>query len=120
MFFMPPNASFQEEFQAGQSSGLNGATWYAENAGILGTALGTGGTFDYQRNGSMLYLQYANAANYGVGVYMAGAGYSLPQTISIARSFASIAGSTGNEGQRLSETVAGWSAANQGAFGVMK
>ena len=48
------------------------------------------------------------------------AGNSLPQTIGIAASFAHIAGSTGNEGQRLSETVAGWSAANQGAFGVMK
>ncbi|GAA5265812.1 hypothetical protein ACOSOMT5_P2239 [Acidiphilium sp. MT5] len=92
MFFMPPNASFQEEFQAGQSSGLNGATWYAENAAILGAAVGWGGNFDYQRNGSTLYLQYANASNYGVGVYMAGAGYSLQETMSIAGSFASLEG----------------------------
>ena len=77
-FLAPPKANFKAVFAAGQINGLFGA----------GPAVGHSGTFDFQRDGTTFYSAYTNASNYAVGVYLAGAGYTLGETVFIAATFA--------------------------------
>jgi len=77
-FLAPPKADFNQVFAAGQANGALGAN----------AAVGHFGTFDFQRDGNTFYSAYTDASNYAVGVYMAGAGYTLDQTIDIGRLFA--------------------------------
>jgi hypothetical protein len=53
-------------------------------------AIAQGGTYDFQRDvpNEKFYDAYVRAANYAVGVYMAGAGYSLPSTLFLAKLYA--------------------------------
>ncbi|MBV9290349.1 MAG: hypothetical protein JO288_21455, partial [Hyphomicrobiales bacterium] len=74
-FYAPPNADFPAVYADGQ------AHWQNFIAAIL--ALRQFGTYDFQRSDGKIYLAYANASNYAVGVYMAGAGYSYDATIKI-------------------------------------
>jgi hypothetical protein len=54
------------------------------------TALHQGGTYDFQRDEATntYFDEYVPAANYAIGVYMAGAGYSLAGTYAIAQGYA--------------------------------
>jgi hypothetical protein len=79
-FLAPAGTNFADEYQSGQTNGLLGAS----------ATIGQWGTFDFQRNegagnlgpaSNIFYTQYTNAGNYGVGVYMDGAGYSLSTTV---------------------------------------
>jgi hypothetical protein len=81
----------------------------------LGTNVGTGGTFDYQRSGNMLsYLQlvglkrffsfkqlpqFRDVSNFNVGLFCQKAGLSLNQTLSIAGDFAKLFSSNSNSAQ---------------------
>jgi hypothetical protein len=83
-FYAPPGFDLSQIVAAGQSGGLFGA-W---------AAVGFNGTFDFQRETSILtgtttfYSGYTNASNIAVGAYMYGAGYSNWQTNVIAGGFA--------------------------------
>jgi len=56
-----------------------------------------------------------NAGNYGVGVYLNGAGFTLQQAENIESGFAFFA-ATGNNAIRITELDAGWNQAESGAF----
>lgn len=51
-------------------------------------ALHQGGTYDFQRDPIRQETQPAYASNYAVGVYLAGAGYSLGAASKMAEAFA--------------------------------
>jgi hypothetical protein len=93
MFLAPPRANFGDIFAAGAAGGLIGAP----------SAIGHFGNFDFQRDGNTFYSAYTDASNYAVGTYMAGAGYSLQETIAIGRLFAQ--GYSSNAGSQAQE---GW------------
>lgn len=59
-------------------------------APLVLAAIGQGGTFDFQRDPAqgLFYHAYKSAANYAVGVYVAGAGYSLADTFQLAQAYA--------------------------------
>lgn len=67
-FYAPSYANFQAVLAAGQTNGMT-------NLSGINSAIGQGGTFDFQRSGGNFYPTYTNASNYAVGVYMEGAGY---------------------------------------------
>jgi len=75
----PPHANFQEVYAAGEKI----ANWplfqQREEARPL---LEQYGTYDFQRDKTTnsFFDEYVPAANYAIGVYMAGAGYSLQAT----------------------------------------
>jgi hypothetical protein len=71
-------------------------------AASLGSNVGTGGTFDYQRSGNFItgftqLPQFRDVSNFNVGLFSAKAGLSLEKTLTItgnyARSFSSNADS---------------------------
>jgi len=82
LLIAPPRADFRQVFAAGQTIAL---LRYVEQIRRGYAALHQGGTYDFQRDPMPAY---ANASNYAVGVYMAGAGYSLWETLRIAEAYA--------------------------------
>jgi hypothetical protein len=84
-FLAPTGIDFTSEFNAGKVHGL----WGADGE------IGPWGEFDFQHNSghgklpsnNVLYTKYEDAGNYGVGVYMCGAGYSKEDTFSDADTF---------------------------------
>jgi hypothetical protein len=105
-FYAPPYADFCKVYAAGQ------ANW--QNPIEAFSAIGQFGTYDFQRNNGVFYSAYTNASNYGVGVYMAVAGYSYNATIAIAGAFAShYSSNAGTEGQTTWWTK-GWNDATNG------
>ena len=109
-FLAPPKADFNQVFAAGRAKGSSLLSGIA--------AIGHFGTFDFQRDGDNFYTAYADASNYAVGVYMAGAGYSLKNTIFIGKFFARAFSS--NAGVKAQEDwwTRGWNDAstNSGPF----
>ena len=72
----PPRANFQEVYAAGERI----ANWpLMQQIDQARTALQQFGTYDFQRDEATntWFSEYVHAANYAVGVYMAGAGYGL-------------------------------------------
>jgi hypothetical protein len=57
---------------------------------------------------------YTDASNFGVGVYMHGAGYSLPVTRAMAKTFAFFKSSNAGDPKQQKFWEAGWNAAAQG------
>ena len=106
MFLAPPKANFNEVFAAGR---VNGSSLFGANA-----AIGHFRTFDFQRDGDNFYTAYTDASNYAVGVYMAGAGFTLQDTILLgklfARAYSSNAGAQSQEDWRKR----GWNDASAG------
>ncbi len=83
----PPRADFQEVYAAGQGiADLSPFQQYAP----AGTALRQFGTYDFQRDRATnsFFSAYVPAANYAIGVYMAGAGYNLITTHLISEGYA--------------------------------
>jgi trimethylamine:corrinoid methyltransferase-like protein len=63
-----------------------------------------------------LTTSYIGAANYAVGVYTAGAGYSLQQTLDIAETYAFYDSSNYNSQNQKDWTTAGWNDATAGRW----
>jgi hypothetical protein len=83
----PPQANFQEVYAAGkQISDLTPLQQF----GPARIALHQFGTYDFQRDEATnnFFDAYIHASNYAIGVYMAGAGYGLSNTLIIARGYA--------------------------------
>ena len=111
-FYAPPDADFRKVYAAGQASG--------GDRKIIGSALGQFGTYDFQRRDGNFYYAYMNASNYAVGVYMAGAGYSLLGTLSIGTGYG-MTHSANWDSDFLSHIVwwtKGWTDATSGSWPV--
>jgi RHS repeat-associated protein len=113
-FWVPPNANWCEEYADAQASRYR-------NPIAIPMALAQGGTYDYQRDPvkHMSYQPLQQAANYSVGVYMQGYGFSRSRTIDIALKFAKYKAS--NYSPQQIEVWkqwwgAGWDAAKSGAY----
>ncbi len=104
-FYAPPGTDFNNVYSAGQNNGLDP---FAINSNV-----GQGGTYDFQRSNGDFYPAYTDASNYGVGVYMNGAGYSLSWTNEIGAAFWELfsSGNLQNKGYWWDQ---GWNAANSG------
>ncbi|MGI8568432.1 MAG: hypothetical protein ACR2KT_04880 [Methylocella sp.] len=82
----PPRANFQEVYVAGEKI----ANWLIANKyQEAKTALQQFGTYDFQRDKATntFFNKYIYAANYAVGVYMAGAGYGKWVSVKIAQTW---------------------------------
>ena len=84
---------------------------------LMGKAVGQGGTFDYQRpegpNGRF-DSQYTDASNFGVGVYMNGAGYSLHGMNAVGGAYSFLRSKNANSTAQSDWWAQGWIAANNG------
>lgn len=87
LLMAPPRADFREVYAAGRS--ISDLPFW-EQYPRAHNAIAQEGTYDFQRDvqSQKLYRGYIPAANYAVGVYMAGAGYSLLETLSLAKIYA--------------------------------
>lgn len=82
----PPRANFQEVYAAGEKI----ANWpIMQQRDEAQAALQQFGTYDFQRDKetNTWFSEYADAANYAVGVYMAGAGYGKWVSVKIAQTW---------------------------------
>lgn len=84
-FDVPVGTNFHNEYRAGQYIGAE-PIWKQFND--IGNAVGYRGTFDYQRMDGPFNPDYRDASNFGVGVLMRGASYSLPTTDAISSLYA--------------------------------
>jgi hypothetical protein len=83
----PPRANFKDVYAAGERI----ANWpLMQQIDPARTALQQFGTYDFQRDEATntYFDEYVPAANYAIGVYMAGADYSLAGTYAIAQGYA--------------------------------
>ncbi|WP_205744421.1 RHS repeat-associated core domain-containing protein [Dyella sp. M7H15-1] len=108
-FYAPSSADFCAEEDAGRNNGPN--PW------AMRDAVGQGGRFDYQRGGNNFYPAYTNAANYGVGVYMYGAGFSEWEMNAIGGAYSFFNSSNSNAASQSSWWDNGWKAAANGSLG---
>ena len=106
-FYAPPHADFCKVYAAGQ------ANWQSPIAAYL--AVGQFGTYDFQRDNEIFYSAYANASNYAVGVYMAGADYSYQATVAIGAIYASHFSSNAGAESQTTWWTKGWNDATSGA-----
>jgi RHS repeat-associated protein len=109
-FYAPPSADFLNEYQAGQATGMF-------NPSATNAAIGQFGTYDYQRqigpNGPEFVPAYTNASNFGVGVFMNGAGFSEAETTAIGNTYAFFKSSNSGSAQLTKWWQYGWEAAQQ-------
>ena len=103
-FYAPPNVNWNDIQNAGARDGLTGA-----NANM-----GQNGTYDLQRSGGDVYTAYANAANYAVGVYVYGAGYSQTSMYIIGQAYGFFKSSNFGNNNWPQWWNNGWNAANTG------
>jgi hypothetical protein len=111
-FDAPPHANFEAELFAGQANGMY-------NLLGINCNIGQFGTYDFQREdlgifGQLRYPAYVNASNYGVGVFMYGAGFSLAQTIEIGTIYAWVNSSYAGSPDQAIWWANGWIAAQSG------
>jgi hypothetical protein len=111
----PPNADFRQVYAAGQAIA---ASPLAEQYRQARAAVAQEGIYDFQRDVSnkLFYSAYTPAANYAVGVYMAGAGYSLSETLSIAKLYAFEHSSNYSIQDRDDWITRGWTDAHSGRW----
>ncbi len=108
-FYAPSSADFCAEQAAGKDNGLN--PWK------MNDSVGQGGRFDYQRSGKNFYPAYTNAANFGVGVYMYGAGFSESEMNAIGGVYSFFKSSNSNAASQSDWWGSGWQAAKNGNLG---
>jgi hypothetical protein len=106
-FWAPTKANFREVFAAGRASG--------QSPFAAAAAIGQFGTFDFQRDGDNFYTVYTDASNYAVGVYMAGAGFSLAETIAFGRLYAWSHSSNAGAQSQVEWWKRGWNDATNSA-----
>jgi RHS repeat-associated protein len=108
IFYAPAGTNFSDPFFAGVAGGMNPFS--------IWQAIGHGGQFDYQRPdgywGQFIPL-YTQAANFSVGEYMAGAGFSLEQTVFIGSTFATFFSNNAGSQQAYWWTQGYYDAKNQ-------
>ena len=111
MLMAPPKADFREVYAAGASSKPYDVLAMYE-------ALGHFGTFDFQRDreSNSFYDKYIHAANYAVGVYMAGAGYDKWTSVKIAETYGFFGSSNKYSSEGKEWTERGWADAKQGTW----
>jgi hypothetical protein len=111
----PPAADFRKVYAAGQAIA---SLPLPEQYTIGRAAIGQGGTYDFQRDVSQqkFYFAYIHAANYAVGVYMAGAGYSLTATRVFAKLYALRNSSNFDSQDQLGWIKRGWQDGNTGVW----
>jgi len=113
-FYVPQGDDFTSEYLAGKS--INGDAW-AIQAFFANADIGQGGLYDYQRQNGIFYPAYTDSSNYGVGVYMYAAGYSLSETIAIGKLFATGMSSNSGSQSQVEYWTRGWQDAQSGKFG---
>jgi hypothetical protein len=111
----PPHADLRSVYSAGRAIA---SLPIAEQYGRIRAAIGQQGTYDFQRDVPNLkfYDAYTPAANYAVGVYMAGAGYSLDTTRMLAKLYALRHSSNYNTQDQLEWIKRGWTDAESGRW----
>jgi hypothetical protein len=105
-FYAPPDADFCKVYADGQAHWLNLIA--------VGSAVGQFGTYDFQRRNGTFYSVYISAANYAVGVYMAGAGFTYDQTKEIGIIYASRHSSNAGAASQTTWWTKGWNDATNG------
>ncbi len=87
LLIAPPHADYRKIYRAGQAI-AEFPPW--KQYDYVRAAIGQEGTYDFQRDvvNQKFYQAYTPAANYAVGVYMAGAGYALDITLALAKLYA--------------------------------
>ncbi|MGH6839211.1 MAG: hypothetical protein ACREDT_10525 [Methylocella sp.] len=111
----PPRADFREAYAAGEKI----ANWpIAERIAAGHAALAQWGTYDYQRDKATntYFEEYADAANYAVGVFMAGAGYGKWESVAIAQGWGFFTSSNKYSERAKYWTKRGWDDADQGIW----
>ena len=111
----PLRADFRKVYAAGQAIA---ALPLPGKYSIGRAAIGQGGTYDFQRDvpQQKFYFAYIHAANYAVGVYMAGAGYSLTATRVFAKLYALRNSSNFDSQDQLGWIKRGWQDGNSGVW----
>jgi hypothetical protein len=111
----PPRANFQEVFAAGKEIASLSLSQQQQRGH---DAIAQGGAYDFQRDVPHLkfYEAYEHASNYAVGVYMAGAGYSLQLTYLIAKYYALRHSSNYDAQDREQWIRRGWNDAKSGRW----
>jgi hypothetical protein len=89
-----------------------------QHYGSIKAALEQFGTYDFQRDKATNthFSAYVDAANYAVGVYMAGAGYGPWETLIAAQTYALGHSSNRFDYEGKAWTLIGWEAAHHGAW----
>ncbi len=107
-FLAPPSANWQAVYDDGKENGRDPVAALK--------AIGHYGTYDFQRDEkqNLFYDEYKHTANYAVGVYMRGAGFSLPMTKIIAGGFARSMSSNAGDPKQSTWWVNGWKDADSG------
>ena len=111
----PPWADFRAVYAGGQAIASENAF---ENIAPIRAAIAQGGSFDFQRDAGTGESNsiYAAASNYSVGVFMAGAGYSLDESLIVAETYALHNSSNFLSKDRLEWIEAGWRDATAGRW----
>ena len=111
----PPHADFRQVYAAGQL-----VAPLPEGAQLTAAynAVGHEGTYDFQRIPSqrIIYADYVNASNYAVGVFMAGAGFSMAATVNFAEFYAFVGSSNYGSRQQIQWIKNGWTDATFGRW----
>jgi hypothetical protein len=109
-FKAPPEANWVKVYETGKAVGFNPSR--------IGEFIGRFGTFDFQRQAGkgLFILPYTPASNYGVGVFMNGAGFSLAQVKILGTTFKIVTGSTAKLEDLYKWWELGWMDANSGEF----
>jgi hypothetical protein len=109
----PPRANFQEVYAAGEKIANWPLMQQREEAQRL---LQQFGTYDFQRDKATntFFFKYINAANYAVGVYMAGAGYGKWLSVTIAQAWGVFTSSDKYSSNAKYWTERGWDDAHRG------
>jgi hypothetical protein len=105
-FYAPPYADFRQEYAAAKA---NGKDLRAVKSGV-----GMFGTYDFQRKDGNFYTAYTDASNYGVGVYMAGAGYSYSTMVVFGTIYAMAFSSNRESDNHIIWWTKGWNDATNG------
>jgi hypothetical protein len=111
----PPRANFQEVYAAGQKL-ASLPRW--QHYDPISAALAQFGTYDFQRDKATntYFSAYVDAANYAVGVFMAGAGYGVWETLNAAQAYAFAHSSNRFDYEAKVWTLIGWEDADRGAW----
>ena len=111
----PPHANFREVYAAGRAIV---SLPYPEQYRRAHAAIAQEGTYDFQRDVKQqnFYDAYVHASNYAVGVYMAGAGYSLDVTRAMAKLYTLRNSSNYDVQDQLNWIKHGWKDGNSGVW----